>query len=133
MTFYRCTNCNHVYVNILSHENEPTCCGEKTIPIEHNISFEDTYQHLINVRQIGKFLTITMKQTHPMIDVHHLEFICVETTEGYHLKRLHLDQEVKLDFIMSLNEEVTNIYVYCSVHSLWKFDSNGAIIPIEDM
>lgn len=58
---------------------------------------------------------------HPMIDVHFIEWIAVETDKGFHIKFLKPGQQPIADFAL-VNERALTVYEYCNIHGLWKKD-----------
>ncbi len=122
MKFFRCTVCDQVYLKPIDHDNLMTCCDEKTIEVNPNGVPAEIENHNAVIRKIGNFVTITIPN-HPMIDVHHLQFICLETNKGFQYKELFKNEEVKVDFILSKEEEIITVYVYCNVHSLYALNT----------
>ena len=56
---------------------------------------------------------------HPMLDVHYITMVILETNLGYQVKHLTPDMEPKAEFVLNEGEEVVNAYEYCNLHSLW--------------
>lgn len=55
---------------------------------------------------------------HPMLDVHWIEWIMMETTTGYQKKKeLKPSDAPEASFIMI--EPVVAAYEYCNLHGLW--------------
>ena len=54
---------------------------------------------------------------HPMLDVHYITWIVLETATGYQKKELKLGQKPEAEFAMT--EPVVAAYEYCNLHGLW--------------
>ncbi len=120
MKFYRCTNCDQVYMKLLDQKKEMSCCEVCTEEIQENTTPEDLDAHKPNIRKIGNFVTISL-ENHPMVDIHYIEFICMETNQGFQFKKIALDTPPKVDFILAKDEDIKTVYIYCNLHSLWKY------------
>lgn len=54
---------------------------------------------------------------HPMLDVHYITWIVLETATGYQKKELKPGQKPEAEFAMT--EPVVAAYEYCNLHGLW--------------
>ncbi len=118
MKFYICKNCNQVHIKLI--DNIPSyCCDNEVEELIPNC-FGDKETHLPKVRQVGNFITITVgEEEHPSVDIHHISFILLETNLGAQYKYLKTNEIPLADFIISNDEKILNVYVYCTLHSLW--------------
>ena len=57
---------------------------------------------------------------HPMLDVHYIEWISLQTKQGNQRKALKPGDEPKAVFAICEGDEVEAVYAYCNLHSLWK-------------
>ncbi len=119
MKFYRCTECDQIHIKLIDQNNDMTCCNAPTEELVENNFPDEARNHVPKIRKIGNFVTITIDNNHPMVDIHHIEFICMETNKGFKYKKLNINQEPKVQFILANDEEITNVYLYCNLHSLW--------------
>lgn len=123
MKFYICKNCNQVHIKLIDYELPAYCCEKKVDEIIINSSAGEEHTHIPKIRKIGNFVTITVGQeTHPMVDIHHISFILLETNQGVQYKYLKKNEPPLADFIIANNEEILNVYVYCTIHSLWSLN-----------
>jgi len=100
-----------------------TCCEEETIELEPNRDELIVNEHKPKVRRIGNFITIDVGElSHPMINIHFIEFIMIETNEGFQCKQLRPNDKPQVSFLVELEETLINVYVYCSVHGLFDLD-----------
>lgn len=58
---------------------------------------------------------------HPMVDVHYIEMIILETKKGLQVKYLNPGEEPYAEFLLD-NDEVVAAYEYCNLHGLWKYE-----------
>lgn len=76
---------------------------EKHVPvIEHNSDFV--------VVKVGSV-------AHPMLDVHWIEWIVLETANGYQKKELKPGDKPEASF--AVTEPVVAAYEFCNLHGLW--------------
>ena len=59
--------------------------------------------------------------THPMADVHYIEWIVLETAGGYQKKDLRPGMAPEAEF--AVTEPVVAAYEYCNLHGLWKAEA----------
>lgn len=57
---------------------------------------------------------------HPMLDVHHIEWVILETDKGYHKQNLNVGEEPVANFELAEGEKPLAVYEYCNLHGLWK-------------
>ena len=79
----------------------------------------------VTVRQLpvaelsGSTLTVTVGAVeHPMVDVHHIQWLFVETENGGQLRYLAPGQAPKAVFELG-SEKPVAVYAYCNLHGLW--------------
>jgi superoxide reductase len=96
------------------------CCGQPMNLLTPNTTDAANEKHVPVVSQEGNVVTVKVGSvTHPMLDVHYIEWIVLETTNGYQVKNLKPGQEPEATFVLAEGEEVVNAYEYCNLHSLW--------------
>ena len=121
MTIYRCKHCG----NIIAHLNDSgvrcVCCGETMEPIIPNTTDAAGEKHVPVIQQDGCLITVCVGSVaHPMLDVHYIEWIMLETKEGRQRKTLKPGDDPKAVFALTEGDEVVAAYAYCNLHSLWK-------------
>ncbi|GEM_PF-6903126 len=117
MRFLTCPSCDQLFIKVHDQGNAITCCEKpvEEVPLQSNLDPSDP--HYPTIRKIGNFVTISVNETHPMNETHHISTIFLETNQGYQLKHVEGD-EPKADFILAKEETITNVYVYCNVHMI---------------
>lgn len=120
LKFYQCNHCKQLIIKLLETKVPVMCCGEpmkELIPNTHEGAGE---KHVPVITQEGNKVTVTVGSVaHPMVEVHYITMIILETTTGYQVKHLTPDMEPTATFTINDGEEVVNAYEYCNLHSLW--------------
>ena len=120
MRFYQCRNCNQVHIKLIDYDLPVYCCESEADEIIPNNCDGDEDIHIPVIRKIGNFVTINIgKKLHPMVDIHYISFVLLETNQGIQYKYLKKNTLPLVDFIVANDEEILNVYVYCTTHSLW--------------
>ena len=55
-----------------------------------------------------------------MVPEHYIQFIVLETKQGWQIKHLKPETKPSADFVLAEGDEVVAAYEYCNLHSLWK-------------
>lgn len=119
MKFFRCKICNQVHIKLLDNDTLLFCCNKQVEELRPNREGEKII-HIPQVRRIGNFVTVTVgEELHPMVNIHNIVFILLETNKGIQYKYLKKNELPMADFIITNDEEILNVYVYCTLHSLW--------------
>jgi len=75
-------------------------------------------KHVPVIEQQGDHVTVKVGSVaHPMLDVHYIEWIVLETATGYQKHDLKPGMEPKAEF--AVTEPVIAAYEYCNLHGLW--------------
>lgn len=95
------------------------CCGEKMRELIPNTVEASGEKHLPVVERSGSTLTVTVGAVeHPMVDVHHIQWLYVETVQGGHIRYLHPGEAPRAVFELG-DETPVAVYAYCNLHGLW--------------
>ena len=121
MKFYVCEHCGNI---IEFHKNKGVpvmCCGQKMSVLEPGTTDASVEKHVPVVEQDGRTVTVKVGAAeHPMVDVHYIEWVILETTNGAQKKNLKPGQAPVAQFVLAEGEEVVAAYEYCNLHGLWK-------------
>lgn len=104
---------NSLLVNLL---------GETTSLNEVVANTEDASKekHVPEVSLDGNLVKVQVGSVlHPMVDVHYIEVIAVQTNKGFQIKYLNPGEMPVAEFMLH-NEEFVCAYAYCNLHGLWK-------------
>lgn len=120
MNFYRCQICGQVVMKHVDYQNNLTCCKQELELMNTNVEDVADDIHNIEVRHVGNFLNVTVKN-HPMKHIHHIAFIALKTNLNYQTKPLCVDQSPEALFVVDMEEEIEYVYAYCNIHGLLSF------------
>ncbi len=121
MEFYICRHCGNVITKLSGRSVPVFCCGEKMTELTAGTSDGAAEKHVPVPEQTENLLTVRVGDVeHPMLEAHFIEWIVVETTQGYHVKHLKPSQSPYAAFSLLKEEKVQHVYAYCNLHGLWK-------------
>ena len=119
MKIYRCLNCENIVV-ARNEDKVLKCCDEEMVELIPNSNDGEQNIHIPQIRRIGNLVTIKVGlEPHPMIDVHHLEFVILATNKGIYYRKLEIESVPRVDFLVLNDEEIICAYAYCNNHELW--------------
>lgn len=58
--------------------------------------------------------------SHPMTEAHLIEWVAVETEQGYQVKYLKATDAPVCTFSLADGDQLVAVYAYCNLHGLWK-------------
>ena len=121
MTLYRCKHCGNIIAHIEDSGVRVVCCGEKMEALVPNTADAAGEKHVPVIETAGNLVTVSVGSVaHPMLDVHYIEWILLETEQGRQRKALKPGDEPKAVFALTDGDKVTAAYAYCNLHGLWK-------------
>ena len=121
MKFYKCSVCGQI-VAIVKETGAPlVCCGkpmEEIIPGTTDAAVE---KHVPVYEVKDNKVVVTVGEVeHPMLDVHYIEWVSIQTKFGNQRKALKPGEPPKVCFALCEGDEVLAVYAYCNLHGLWK-------------
>lgn len=122
MLFYKCKGCGN-FVTFLGDKTActPKCCGETMAEITPNTTDAATEKHVPVVSVDGSKVHVEVGSvTHPMMQAHHIEWIILETSNGYQKKDLDHEGAPVADFALAEGETPVAAYESCNLHGVWK-------------
>lgn len=119
--FLVCEHCGN-FVGVIKDSGVPMiCCGQPMTVLNANTVDASVEKHTPVVSVEGHKVIATVGSVeHPMVDVHYIEWIYVETNKGGQRKALNPGEAPKAEFVMADGEVVKAVYAYCNLHGLWK-------------
>lgn len=121
MLIYKCEECGRL-LNFLTDSDKDIC---KNSFKELVANTEDAAQekHVPVVKVDGKHVEVTVGSVeHPMEEKHYIQFIILETKNGYQYRGLKPGDKPFAQFEVSADDEPLAAYEYCNLHGLWKKD-----------
>lgn len=89
--------------------------GEELVPNTTDGAYE---KHVPVIEEDGNKVMVTVGAVeHPMLDVHFIEWILLETATGFQVKKLL--PGMKPSAVFTADEKVLAAYEYCNLHGLW--------------
>ena len=121
MKFYKCSVCGQI-VAIVKETGAPlVCCSkpmEEIIPGTTDAAVE---KHVPVYEVKDNMVVVTVGEVeHPMLDVHYIEWVSIQTKFGNQRKALKPGDAPKVCFALCEGDEVQAVYAYCNLHGLWK-------------
>lgn len=123
MKFYICSHCKNVIVKVSDSQVPVFCCGEAMKELVANTTDAATEKHVPVVQHDGQYIKVEVGSTlHPMTPEHFIQWIVLETDQGYTIHHLTADDEPKTAFVLNEGEKALAVYEYCNLHGLWKLE-----------
>ena len=122
MKFLRCEVCGKIVAMVNDCSTCPTkCCGEAMKEIIPNTTDASAEKHVPVIKVEGNKVVVEVGAVaHPMVDVHYIEWIALETDKGNQRKKLKPGDAPRAEFALLDGEKVIAAYAYCNLHSLFK-------------
>lgn len=119
--YYICDTCKKIIAIVKDTQVPTVCCGKPMRELIPGTTDAAVEKHVPVVKQEGRLIEVMIGEvTHPMLEEHFIEWISIETKEGYQIKKLTPDSEPKATFVLSETDELVVAYEYCNIHGLWK-------------
>ena len=121
MKVLKCSRCGKVVVQLDQKPCPTMCCGlamEELVPNTTEASLE---KHVPVIERDGNTVKVTIGSVlHPSTPEHFIQWIVLETCNGYRYKPLRSDEEPVAVFTLADEEKVIAAYDYCNLHGFWK-------------
>ena len=119
--FFICNHCGNIIAMIKDRGVPIKCCGEIMKEIIAGTGEGAKEKHIPVYHVSGETVTVSVGEAeHPMTAEHYIDWVCMETAEGFQLKKLTPDMSPKVSFPLSKSDKVKSVYAFCNLHSLWK-------------
>ena len=118
--YLKCEHCGNIVAVVKDNKVPVVCCGQKMTHLIPGAVEASTEKHIpvYEVKDNKVFVNVGSVD-HPMVDVHYIEWVSLETKFGHQLKYLAPNQEPKVCFSICEGDEVVAVYAYCNLHGLW--------------
>lgn len=121
MKFYVCETCGNIITHLKESGVPIMCCGSKMKELVAGTSDGAAEKHVPVVEVNGNTVTVCVGSVaHPMLEEHFIQWIILETKEGFQKKELQPGQEPKAVFALTESDTPVAAYEYCNLHGLWK-------------
>ena len=112
---YKCENCNKTVVSKVELKLE----GWKEL-IAGSVDAAKE-KHVPVVTKKCKTVKVDVGSVaHPMTEEHLIEWVAIETAQGYQVKYLTAESAPVCTFSLADGDTLVGVYAYCNLHGLWK-------------
>lgn len=120
MRIFKCNKCGNIITILKEGTCIPFCCDEEMKELKANSVDAAAEKHVPVVSQDNDVVTVTCGEVlHPMEEAHYIEFMILETDNGYQIKYLNPGDEPVCRFRIDSSDEIKAAYAYCNLHGLW--------------
>ncbi len=120
MKFFICRHCGNIVEMVRESGVPMMCCGQKMEELVPNTSDGAGEKHVPVVTIENGVVNVCVGEiSHPMVDEHFIQWVCLETENGCQKVFLKPGEEPKVAFILGESKPVA-VYEYCNLHGLWK-------------
>lgn len=124
LIFYKCNTCGNIILKVKDGGTTPSCCGKLMTELTPESTDGDLDKHVPVCSRNRNTVCVNVGKTdHPMTEMHHIDFIALETSRGIYLRYLDWDQcdncNPKACFTISEFELPIAVFTYCNLHGLY--------------
>ncbi len=124
MKFFKCEGCGKMAVLFKESACPTKCCGEPMKEIIPGSTDAAKEKHVPVIAQEGNIVKVCVGSVaHPMMEEHHIEWIILETDQGFQKKDLVPGAEPAATFALTEGETVKAAYESCNLHGIWKAEA----------
>ena len=121
MKFYICETCGNIVTHVNASGVPVFCCGKPMTELIPGTTDAAVEKHVPVYSVEGNTVTVQVGSVeHPMLDVHFIQWVAVESKEGVQIKYLQPGQAPKVCFTLCEGDEVVAVYEHCNLHGLWR-------------
>lgn len=118
--FFLCKHCGNLIQVIQDAKVPMLCCGEKMTELVPNTVDAAGEKHLPVATVADGIVTVSVGAVaHPMVDVHYIQWVYLQTEKGGQHKNLQPSDTPEVRFVLGDDKPVA-VYAYCNLHGLWK-------------
>ena len=120
LKFFKCEVCKNIIVKLADSSVPVSCCGKPMKELVPGAVDGALEKHVPAVTAEGKNVKVQIGEViHPMLEEHFIQFIALETKNGFQVKYLKAGDEPKAEFTVAADDEAVAVYEYCNLHGLW--------------
>lgn len=115
MKIYQCEKCKKIVVS----NEELSLAGY--VELQAGVTDASLEKHVPVVSARGESVKVDIGSVaHPMTAEHLIEWVLLETQQGYQIKYLAADSAPVCEFALAGGDKLVAVYAYCNLHGLWK-------------
>ena len=123
--FYICRHCGNIIAKVNDSGVPVVCCGEKMAELVPNTVEASNEKHIPVYEVSGNTVSVTVGSVeHPMTPEHLIEWVALETEQGYQVKHLSAGAEPVCAFTLADGDKAVAVYAYCNLHGCGRLKSN---------
>ena len=120
---YLCLNCGNIAEIDYAGGANLVCCGQPMEEIVPGTTDAAAEKHVPVFEVKGDVVEVCVGSVeHPMLDAHYIEWIILETNQGFQKKDLKPGQAPVAVFALAEGETPIAAYESCNLHGIWKAD-----------
>ncbi|QJA08220.1 desulfoferrodoxin [Romboutsia sp. CE17] len=121
--FFICSVCGNIIEMVESKGPKVVCCGKQMDELVANTTEASVEKHIPVVDVNDNKVKVQVGSTlHPMTQEHHISWIYLLTTQGGQRKYLEINGEPTIEFALTEDDKLLEVYAYCNLHGLWKVE-----------
>ena len=121
MKFYICKHCGQIITKLKDTSVPVICCGEIMNELIAGTTDASIEKHVPVFTKENNIVKVKIGSVeHPMTKEHFIQWVCLETQNGYQVKYLQPEQKPEVNFSINADDEIISVFAYCNLHSLWK-------------
>lgn len=121
--FFICSVCGNIIEMVESKGPKVVCCGKQMEELVANTTEASVEKHIPVVDVNKNKVKVQVGSTlHPMTQEHHISWIYLLTTQGGQRKYLEINGEPTIEFALTEDDKLLEVYAYCNLHGLWKVE-----------
>ena len=119
--FYVCPHCGNVVQKVVDSKVPVVCCGAPMQELVPNTVDASNEKHVPVVTKIDDcHIKVEVGSVaHPMTAEHLIEWVALETEQGYQVQYLTADSAPVCEFKLADGDKAVKVYAYCNLHGLW--------------
>lgn len=119
--FMFCPHCGNLVTYIDDKGVTMICCGDPMKELKAASVDAATEKHVPVIVKEGNNVTVRIGSAeHPMKNEHYIQWIVLETKNGFALKKLTPNDNPSAEFALCDDDEAVGAYEYCNLHGLWQ-------------
>lgn len=121
LKFFKCEKCGKMIAILKGSPCCTMCCGQEMTELVPGTSDGAVEKHLPVCENAGNTVTVKVGEVeHPMMDAHYIEWIGLQTKEGFQMKSLKPGDKPVAVFALADGDMAEAAFAYCNLHGLWK-------------
>lgn len=121
---YKCKVCGQLFITLVDKGNTPVCCDlpmEEVVAVENDNKYSDKHVPVVCFKNKKVFIRVG-KELHPSTESHYINYIILVTDKSTYIRELIPGDTPTINLSLTCKERVREVYSYCNIHGLYKYD-----------